>query len=71
MNNYIWLAIVTLAQAILIAMKIIERVNGKRAQKEDDPPCQEHGERIAALLARVEIIERTLERLERKINGIS
>jgi hypothetical protein len=69
MTNYIWLIILTLSQAILIALKVIERFNGKKKEI-DDPPCREHGEKIAALSARVEMIEKALERIEKKVNGI-
>ena len=67
--TYIWLIILTLSQAVFYALKIIEKFNGKKKEV-DDPPCQEHGEKIAALSARVEMIERALERIEKRINGL-
>jgi hypothetical protein len=49
---YAWLALVTLAQALLIALKIIANRNGKRKETgsgNNPHPCQEHGERLRGL----------------------
>jgi len=68
--NYIWLIILTLSQAILIALKVIEKINGRKQTEDPDPPCIEHGEKLAALEARINIMEKQLERIERKLNGL-
>jgi hypothetical protein len=69
MSNYVWLTVLTLAQAVLIALKIIERRNGRRMNNGAGLPCREHGEKLAALDAKVDMLEKTIERIERKING--
>jgi len=68
--QYIWLTIVTLAQAVLLALKIIEKRNNRRSNNGAGLPCQEHGEKLAMLQAKIEMIEKAIERLERKINGL-
>jgi hypothetical protein len=50
---YAWLALVTLAQALLIALKIIAGRNEKEEETKspgNNPhPCQAHGERLRGL----------------------
>jgi len=70
MMQYVWLTIVSLSQAILIALKIIEKRNGRRLNNGAGLPCQGHGEKLAMLQAKTEMIEKAVERLERKINGL-
>lgn len=78
--QWIVIALVVLAQAVLTALKIIEKRNGKGAKTQTaykfnphppgtSPACIKNGERIAKLEEGVENIEHRLDRIENKING--
>ena len=73
-----WLIIglVVLAQAILVALKIIEKRNGKNTivKYNPHPPgesqtCRDHGEAIASIKTDIVNIKDDIRRIERKING--
>ena len=69
--QWVIIAVVVLAQAVLTALKIIEKRNNS-AQKElgNNPhPCAKHGERLATLEEGMENIEKRLDRIENKLNG--
>lgn len=64
-QKVIWLLLVTLAQAVLIGLKIIEFLSKKKDKEpasskspnlsaSNPHPCQQHGERIAKLEASLE-----------------
>jgi len=58
-DKEIWLVILTLSQAVLLGLKIIEylsrKKNGNPTPLGNNPhPCQQHGERIAKLEASLE-----------------
>ena len=57
--KYLWLAFLTLAQIVLVGMKIIE----KRNHKKNDNPGN-HGERIAKLETKVENIEKDITEIK-------
>jgi len=59
-------AIVTLANAVVTALKIISDRNGKKQIGNPD----NYGERIARLEEGQKDIERRMDRLEDKINGM-
>ena len=50
---YAWLALVTVSQALLLALKIIANKNGKKKEAgelgNNPHPCQSHGERLKGL----------------------
>jgi len=63
---------------ILITITAFDKVrkrfkgNSNKSEVGDNPnPCASHGERLATLEEAVGNIERTLVRLERKINGLN
>ena len=78
MERTLWLIILTLSQAVLIALEVIRTrsdhrhklsPSGNLDSPADPPPCQEHGEKLAEYGARLKNLENTAERIERKING--
>jgi hypothetical protein len=78
-EHTLWLIILTLSQAVLIALQIIRTRNDRRHRLSnggnsdslaDPPPCKEHGERLVKVETKVEDIEKTVERIERKLNGV-
>jgi hypothetical protein len=71
--NLVWMAFLTLAQVLLIALKIIEAQNRKRIMKNNpgnDPPCKEHGEKISSLVTDMGNVKERLGRIENKLNGM-
>ena len=68
--QWIIIAIVVLAQAVLTALKIIEKRNGGKEPGNNPHPCAKHGERLATLEEAVGNIEKQLERIEKKMNGM-
>lgn len=80
MEQYAWLAVLTLAQAILIAFKILEKRNNKKINISNNKssnklsnnphPCARNGERIARLEEGMEDVNRRLGRIEDKMNGL-
>lgn len=67
METYAWLAVLTLANGFLIAMKIIERRNQK-AHHNPDLPCSDHRERLGRIEERLDGIDARLSRIERKLD---
>jgi len=67
-ENYAWLAILTLAQ-------VIQFLITKRNKYNPHPPgeaktCGKHGERLARLEEGIENVEKRLDRIEGKLNGM-
>lgn len=73
----IWLSILSLSQAVLVAFKIIATRNGRRRSKDPSNPdlCQKHsdelkkhGEDLAKMGEAVEGLKEDVKRIEDKIN---
>jgi len=66
MERTLWLIILTLSQAVLIALQIIKARSNKRSKHinntelTDPPPCKEHLEKLTEDRARLICIERNL-----------
>jgi len=68
-----WMVILTLAEGILIAFKIIDKRNGKKFRYNPHPPgeadtCRNHGEAIASIKTDITNIKDDIKRIERKLD---
>ena len=59
--KYLWLVLITLAQIILVGMKIIEKRNHKKSNPGNPG---NHGERLATLETKVENIEEDIKEIK-------
>ncbi len=78
--KYGWMIILTLAQIVLVAFKVLEKRNGKKNNKSHNPGNPGYGERIASLETEVgnmkdgnkedhELIRKNIEKLFTFFNG--
>lgn len=68
MEQIVWQVILTLAMAVLYALKVIEKRNNRKSKNEPNPPCDKHSERLAILETKVDEMKEDIKRIEEKIN---
>ena len=59
--KYLWLVVITLAQVVLVGMKILEKRNNKKNHSGNPG---NHGERLATLETKVENIEGDIKEIK-------
>lgn len=72
--DIIWLVVLTLAQGVLIAFKIIDKRNGKKYRYNPHPPgeahtCREHGESLASIKTDIANIKDNIKKIDKQIHG--
>ena len=65
--KYLWLVLITLAQIILVGMKILEKRNNKKNDKPNNPG---YGVKIGKLETKVENIEEDIREIKDKLEKI-
>lgn len=68
METIIWQTVLTLALAVLYALKVIEKRNKREPKDTLNPPCNRHSERLAVLETKVDEIKEDIKKIEEKIN---
>ena len=65
--KYLWLVVITLAQVVLVGMKIIEKRNNKKSNPGNP---HKYGERIATLEEAVGNIKDDIEKIDEKLEKL-